>query len=133
MTARRTCDRSRARWRLALPAGAAAQGLGDTAAREREKRAKEAQAKKADAKVFTNEDLAAGRPPEAKAADGSASGAAAAVDAAPEATGGTEQAPAEPDRLAQEQPYIEAHPVGAQAQVASLEARIQELGPSSTR
>jgi len=44
----------------------AAQGLGDTAAREREKRAAQAKAKQDAAKVFTNEDLDKGRPPGAK-------------------------------------------------------------------
>jgi hypothetical protein len=110
---------------LALPAGAAAQGLGDTAAQQREKRAKEAQAKKAESKVFTNEDLAAGRPPEEKTADGKASGTGTG-SAAPEASGASE-APPEPDRLALEQPYIQAIR-SAQDQVTSLEARIRELG-----
>jgi hypothetical protein len=45
-----------------LAATAGAQGLGDTAARERAKRAKVKQ----DAKVFTNDDLDAGRPPGTK-------------------------------------------------------------------
>ncbi len=105
---------------LALPAGAAAQGLGDTAARERDKRAKQAREQKADAKVFTNDDLAAGRPPGAPASD-----APAASSPAPEAARG-EPTPAEPDRLTQEQPYIEAIR-SAQEQVAATEARIREL------
>jgi hypothetical protein len=48
---------------LSLPALGAAQGLGDTAAREREKRAAQvAEKKKEPARVFTNDDLSAGRP-----------------------------------------------------------------------
>jgi hypothetical protein len=120
MTARRTWT-VLALLALALPAGAAAQGLGDSAAQERAKRAKQAPEKKGDAKVFTNEDLSAGRPPDAKA-----SGAAAASAPAPEATGGGGEVPAEPDRLAEEQPYIQAIR-SAQEQVASVQARIQEL------
>ena len=58
---------------LAVPAGAAAQGLGDTAARQREKRAKQAQQKKPEARVFTDADLAVGRPPEAKGSGATAS------------------------------------------------------------
>lgn len=47
-----------------VPAGAAAQGLGDTAAREREKRIKDAAATKQEpARVFTNDDLGEGRKP----------------------------------------------------------------------
>jgi hypothetical protein len=106
---------------LVLPAGVAAQGLGDTAAREREKRARQAQEQKTEAKVFTNDDLDAGRPPDATASD-----ASAAAAPAPEAAGGGEQAPEEPDRLAEERPYIEAIR-SAQEQVASTEARIREL------
>jgi hypothetical protein len=115
---------------LALPAGAAAQGLGDTAAQQRAKRAREAQEKKTEAKVFTNDDLSAGRPPDAKP-----SGATAAPSPAPEAAGGGE-APSEPDRLNEEQPYVAAVQ-SAQAQVAATEARIRELGdklnPMSTK
>ena len=105
---------------LALPAGAAAQGLGDTAAQQRAKRAREAQAKKAETKVFTNDDLSAGRPPEEKTTS-----ATAAPSAAPQMAGGGE-APSEPDRLNEEQPYVEAVQQ-AQAQVAATEARIREL------
>ena len=110
---------------LALPAGAAAQGLGDTAARQREKRAKQAQEKRPEARVFTDADLAVGRPPEAKGS-GATAGAAAAAAPAPEATGGGGEPPAEPDQLAEEQPYIQAIR-SAQEQLASVEARIQEL------
>jgi hypothetical protein len=106
---------------LAAPAGAAAQGLGDTAARQREKRAKQAQEKKPEARAFTDADLAVGRPPAAKG-----SGATASSAPAPEATGGGGEAPAEPAQLAEEQPYIQAVR-SAQEQLASVEARIQEL------
>jgi hypothetical protein len=106
---------------LALPAWAAAQGLGDTAAREREKRAKQAREQKAEAQVFTNDDLAAGRPPGATPSD-APSGSAPA----PEATRGEEPASAEPDRLTQERPYIEAIR-SAQEHVAATEARIRGL------
>ena len=49
-----------------LPAVAAAQGLGDTAAREREKRAKQAGEEGRAGPVFTNDDLDAGRPARAR-------------------------------------------------------------------
>jgi len=120
MTARRTFT-VLALLAMALPAWAAGQGLGDTAARQREKRAKQAQEKNPEARAFTDEDLSAGRPPEAKG-----SGAAAASAPAPEAAGGGGEAPAEPDRLAEEQPYIQAVR-SAQEQLASVEARIQGL------
>ena len=106
---------------LVLPRVTAAQGLGDTAAREREKRTKQAQEKKAEAKVFTNDDLSAGRPPGAPAP-----GATDASSPAPETSAGGEPAPVEPDRLTEEKPYIEAVR-SAQEQVASTEARIREL------
>jgi hypothetical protein len=100
---------------LALPALGAAQGLGDVAAREKAKRAQQA---KAEAKVFTNEDLDAGRPPST-----TGSGEPAGV---PESG----SAPAEPsgeDRAQGERPLLDAV-TAAQASVASSEARVKELG-----
>lgn len=55
---------------LALPASAAAQGLGDAAARERQKRTESA--KPAPPKVFTNEDLPESAPPPAGDAEAAA-------------------------------------------------------------
>jgi chromosome segregation ATPase len=63
---------------LGLPAVAVAQGLGDTAARERERREKEEQAKKGEeAPVYTNHDLDAIRPPDSDDDDSDEDDAAA--------------------------------------------------------
>jgi hypothetical protein len=102
---------------VALPALGAAQGLGDVAAREKARRAKQA---KAEPKVFTNQDLDGGRPP-------SATGSG---DAGAAAESGSEASPAEPapdDRMAQERPLLDAI-TSAQTNVSAIEARIKELG-----
>ncbi len=104
---------------LALPALGAAQGLGDLAARERARRAQPAKAK-AETKVFTNQDLDAGRPPSAPGSTEPSAPPEAGVESSP-------PAPAEDDRMAQERPLLDAIN-GAQASVASIEARIRELG-----
>jgi len=98
-------------------AWARAQGLGDTAKKEKQKRTQTA--KKEPAKVFTNDDLDAGRPPGAKKASEEAS--AASAPASEEAS-----APSEPSRLEQERPYIEAIQ-GAEGEVKAAEARVKEL------
>jgi len=104
---------------LLLPTLGAAQGLGDVAAREKAKRAQPAKSK-AEAKVFTNQDLDQGRPP---SAPGSGE-----PGAAPEAgIGGSPPEPAEDDRMAQERPLLDAI-TSAQSNVSSVEARIKELG-----
>jgi uncharacterized protein YukE len=101
------------------PGVAAAQGLGDTAAREREKRAKQVVTKAAPA--FTNEDLEAGRPP-GQATTSTDSPVATAV-AEPPAEGGP---PPLEDPQAAVRPYIE-NQRQAQARVETVEARIREL------
>jgi len=78
----------------------AAQGLGDTAAREREKRAAQAKAKQDAAKVFTNEDLDRVRPPE---------GYGTAAAGSPGGTLTEESAPSTVvDRGAELRPFIDA-------------------------
>jgi hypothetical protein len=103
-----------------LPAGAAPQGLGDTAARERAKR--QAAKAPAPAKSFTNEDLERGRPPGQAAPAGEASPAPAGdPGAAPVAA-----EPSEPDQVTQEKPFMDAV-MGARSALAAAEARVQEL------
>jgi hypothetical protein len=118
---------------LALPVWSSAQGLGDTAAKQRaarERARQEEAARKAEPpKVFTNDDLVAGRPPgqagEASA-PGEASGAAAegssnpvvpAAEAGDEATLPSQRLRAELDAVS-----------SAKTRVATLEARVRELG-----
>ena len=107
---------------LALPALAAAQGLGDAAAREREKR--QAAKKPAPAKVYTDDDLAEGRPPGTASADGANPSSTTSTPGA--ASPAPEQSSPEADRRAEDQQYVEAVTT-AQARVAQVEKRIQEL------
>lgn len=107
-----------------LVAATAAQGLGDTAARERAKRAAKTQAKKEPAKSFTNEDLEEGRPPGAKPETGSTQ-AAAAPQAAPQQEEQEAPSPAE-DRLAQERIYLDAI-TAAQQGMTAAETRVRQL------
>lgn len=113
---------------LALPAVASAQGLGDAAARERAKR----EAKKAEAKVFTNEDLEQGRPAGTPSAggEGSPSVAPPPSSAAPPSTEGSDtgsdDSSSEADRRAEEQRYLDGLRE-AQSRLAQLEGRIREL------
>jgi hypothetical protein len=106
---------------LLAPVLAAAQGLGDTAARERDKRAKQAVKNAAPARVFTDEDLDAGRPPGQAAAAGKSATAAPA----PEAPADAGPPPLE-DPQAAVRPYIE-NLRQAQARVEAVEARVREL------
>ena len=112
---------------LALPAVVAAQGLGDAAARERTKRDA---AKKAEAKVFTNEDLDQGRPPGTPAASGDGSPSAPPPSTEPPSSEGPEAGSAEPspeaERRTEEQRYVDGLQA-AQTRLAQIEARIQEL------
>lgn len=105
---------------LALAAApSAAQGLGDTAARERAKRAAEAKKKKEPPKSFTNEDLEAGRPPGTKPAEGAGE--------APAPTGGEEAAPAPVEApLERERPYLDAVSSAQQALTAA-ETRVKAI------
>jgi hypothetical protein len=104
---------------LLAPALAAAQGLGDTAAREREKRAKQAVKNAAPARVFTEADLDAGRPP------GQAEAAGQSTAPAHEAPTEAGPPPLE-DPQAAVRPYIE-NLRQAQARVEAVEARMREL------
>ena len=72
------------------PVVAAAQGLGDVAARERAKRAKQEEGNKASkAKVITNEDLDASRPPGAAPTGGQGAPAPPEVRTWPETPAGS--------------------------------------------
>ena len=104
---------------LLWSAAAAAQGLGDTAARERARR--QAAKAPAPARSFTNEDLDKGRPPGQATPAGDASPAPAGEAGAPPAP-----EPSEPDRVTQEKPFMDAV-MGARAAVTAAEARVQEL------
>ncbi len=104
---------------LALPCSGVAQGLGDAAARERARREKEQQAKKAP--VLTNEDLDKGRPP------GTTPAAAQGASSAAESGEAPRDSPPLEDRFAAERPYLDALKE-AQTRVSQLESRIQELG-----
>ncbi len=100
---------------FAFAAGAQSQGLGDTAAKERQKRAE----KKPRGKSFTNDDLDKGRPPGSKPAGESS-------DASPAPAEVQSYTPPEEDRLAQERPYIDGIRA-AEAEVTAAEGRIREL------
>ena len=104
-----------------LPALALGQGLGDTAARERERRAKRTPEKTTPSRTFTNEDLDAGRPP----GQAVTAGEAVAPPPAPEAPSEGGGAPLE-DPQAALRPYIEGLRQ-AQSRVEAVEARIREL------
>ncbi|HEX9188842.1 MAG TPA: hypothetical protein VGB87_17305 [Vicinamibacteria bacterium] len=118
---------------LALPGWASAQGLGDTAAKERAARERarrqEATRKAEPPKVFTNDDLAAGRPPgqagegsapadaSSATAEGSSSAVVPSAEAGDEATLPSQRLRAELDAVS-----------SARSRVATLEARVRELG-----
>lgn len=104
---------------LVLPGLAAAQGVGDAAARERARRAKQETAKKA--AVLTNEDLDKGRPPAAERTGGEEAASSAAASA-----GDYRESPPIEDRLAPERPYLDAI-MAAQTRLSQVESRIQEL------
>ena len=106
---------------LAWPCLAAAQGIGDVAARERQKRATQATSGKATpAKLLTDEDLKDGRPP------GQTSAPAAAAPS--EGRQSIETPPSTVvDSNAQLRPYLDAV-ANAQARVEQLETRIRSLG-----
>ncbi len=100
-----------------LVSASAAQGIGDTAAREKAKRA---QSKKT-AKAFTNDDLEAGRPPGQKKEEGEG-------QTAPQAASEPEilQPMRDDSRGEAERAYLDAVRA-AEAEVKSVEDRIREL------
>jgi hypothetical protein len=104
-----------------LAAPLRAQGLGDTAAREKSKRTTKGQKKDA-GRVFNNDDLEAGRPPGWKKTEGSAEAAAPAADG----DAGERPVPAEDDRLTQERPFLDAINA-ADAEVTRVQGLIKEL------
>ena len=113
---------------LAVPGWSLAQGIGDTAAKQRAARERARQqesARKAEpSRVFTNDDLAAGRPPgQAGGSEGSApaEGPTAPAEAAP-VTGSEAALPSQ--RLRAELDAASS----AKARVAGLEARVREVG-----
>jgi hypothetical protein len=131
---------------LGLTGVASAQGLGDTAARERERRAKDEKEQKEKkpeaAHVYTNEDLEKGRPPgEKTSSSGSTSGTASSGSStssegsSEESSEGSAGPPPLPDMAGADRPYINAVRE-AQAQVVAIEKQIEQvsgkLNPMST-
>lgn len=114
---------------LGIPGLAAAQGLGETADRERERREKESQEKKGEESgpVYTNHDLDAIRPPEAKSDSEDDSGDdAASSSASPRREerprpSGRVRGRDDPDRQRRDEVSR------GQAEVDGIEARIREL------
>ena len=114
---------------LGIPGLAAAQGLGETASKERERREKESQEKgKESAPAYTNHDLDAIRPPGAKSDSEDDSGDDAASSSAsprreerPSRPSGRVRGRDDPDRQRRDEVS------GAQAEVDGIEARIREL------
>ena len=108
---------------LAWPCLGAAQGLGDAATREKQKRAAQAASGKATpVRVLTEADLAEGRPP------GQTSSPASAAATPSEGRLSTEAPPSTVvDSDAQLRPYLNAV-TSAQARVEQLEAQIRSLG-----
>ena len=106
-----------------LPWPAGAQGIGDAAAREKARRAKENAGRSAEPPSYGNEDLRSGKPEGKKEGDA----------AAPQAAGSTAPAESTPEPRspqaelkAAEQPYLDAV-AAAQKQLDALEARLKEL------
>ena len=114
---------------LALPGLGAAQGLGDVAAKEAQKRAKAPAKKEQPAPKLTNEDLDRVRP---------AGGHGTPAESAAAETGLTQEVPpsAGVDRAGELRSYVDAAQ-DARARVESLEAQIRDLGarlnPMSTQ
>jgi hypothetical protein len=106
-----------------LVAPTSAQGLGDTAAREKAKRAAKAEAKKEPGKTFTNSDLDQGRPPGAKPESGGAEAAPASAEEGP--VPAHSPAAAE-DRVTQERSYLDAI-TAAQQGVTAAETKVRQL------
>jgi hypothetical protein len=106
-----------------VASAAAAQGIGDKAAQERAKRA---QAKGKEAKVFTNTDLDAGRPPGSKPSSDDANAVAAATSSEASAPASSSSPDPYAERREQDKVYVDAVQA-AQAQAAAVEARIKEL------
>jgi hypothetical protein len=104
---------------LALPGLAVAQGLGDAASQEAQKRAKAPAKKEQPVRTLTNEDLERARP----------AGEKGKTEAELPETGAASEAPSSPgvDRDEQLRPYVSAVE-SAQSRVQGLEAQVQELG-----
>jgi hypothetical protein len=123
---------------LGLAGVASAQGLGDTAARERERRAKEEKQKKEQKpeRVYTNDDLEKGRPPGEKKSDsGSSSPSGPSSSSSESSSEGSSGAPPVPDMAGSDRRYIE-EVRAAQERVTAIEKQIQQangkLNPMST-
>jgi len=110
---------------LALPWPVAAQGLGDAAAREKERRTKEAQAggKKAEPTSYTNDDLPGSKEPSKKE-----EGKEAAPAARPSRERPAEESSPGPlaERAAAEREY-EGKVDAAQKEMDALDARVRDL------
>jgi len=114
---------------LLLAASASAQGIGDTAAREKARRqsAKEQAKKPEPAKVFTNDDLAEGRPPGQKTDESAPSSSSGLDENQPQGAA----APAQPipgveSPAGQEKPLLDAVSA-AQARVTTAQTKVQQL------
>ncbi len=108
---------------LALPGSGLAQGLGDSAARERAKRAQAG--KKAEPRVYTEGDLAAGRPPADKGEGGSSAPSSSPMAAAV----AEEESPSSPpEPLPSEllRPYLDAL-TNAKTRQAEIEGQVRVL------
>lgn len=101
-----------------MVAAAPAQGLGDLAAREKAKRT---QTKKPEGRVFTNDDLDAGKPPGEKKEEGAAA-AEPAASGAPEVL----RPLRDESRQQDDKIYVDALRA-AEAEVTAVETRIREL------
>jgi hypothetical protein len=102
-----------------------AQGLGDSAARERERRTKQGEAKKT-APSFSNADLDKGHPPSTNGEKASTPTASESPASSPGRRSGEMSEPVDA-HADSERPFRDAVSE-AQSRVASVEARIKELG-----
>ncbi len=108
---------------LALPGLGAAQGLGDAAAREAQKRAKAPAKKEQPVPTLTNEDLERGRP----AGSPGTPAASPAAEPSEGEGGGSGRGSRAADPAAQLRSYADAQQ-RARSRVEGLEARVAELG-----
>jgi hypothetical protein len=107
---------------LLLPGPAGAQGLGDAAKRERQKR-QAVPAKTGEPRVFDNDDLDAGKPPKKPGEEDAAAAAPAQATADPGPDLEESRAAQDRERLAAAEQGV----ADAEARLAAVQARVQEL------